>query len=468
MRATGAKSLGPQAALSATFLAASLALITMGGAANAQTPKPRPGDAAGTATGERFTAPTAPADTEAARKAFEGLPPEARARIQDMLVWTGDYQGTLDGAFGRGTLAAIQAFETRAKLKADGILTDAEQATLVTAGERARNEARFRTVIDKVSGARLGVPFGRVALDREGKTGTVWKSKDGKIVLQTFSRGADVAMADVFAEMAAPSPTRKVTYQVLRDGFYVVAGEEGTNRFYLRGAPTANGVRGFVFSYDKALGPQLDRVSVAISNSFSADGAAADTPVANTTPAAPAATTRRFTGLTIAQGRVVTATAALAGCANPQVEGKPARVAEAGKALTVLDVPGLSAFVAPIVGAYPPPETELVVVYAGEPGRLVIAPGPMVGGTDGLPGRVLAALQPEAAGGAVFDRAGRLIGLVAEGPGNARQVAGLVPARAATLAPVPGTPGGGSTTRLSAGALAAAARPMIVSIGCGG
>lgn len=455
--------------MAAIFLAG-----TLGDAAWAQAPKPRPGDgAANPTTGERFAAPpAATADAEAARKAFEALAPERRAQIQDMLVWTGDYQGTLDGAFGRGTQTAIQAFETRAKLKVDGVLTEAEQVTLITAGEKARNDARFRMVIDKVSGARLGVPLGRVTLDREGKTGTVWKSKDGKIVLQTFSRGPETSMPDLFAEMAAASPTRKVTYQVLRDTFYVVAGEEGANRFYLRGAPTAAGVRGFVVSYDKALAPQFDRVALAISNSFAADGAAPAAPAAPVAESgavspAPAATVRRFTGLTVAQGRVATASAAVAGCSALTVDGKPAKVAEAGKDLTILEVSGLAAFVAPTVGPLPAPETELVVVYAGEPGRLVIAPGPMVGGVDGLPGRVLAALQPEAAGGAVFDRAGRLVGLIADGPANARQVAGIVPARAAVIAQVPGTPGGGSQARLSAGALAAAAKSMIVSIACG-
>src|SRR6185437_9590965 len=56
-------------------------------------------------------APAAPDVAFAASKrAFDGLPPADRLAIQNALVWTGDYNGTVDGSFGRGTRDAMIAF----------------------------------------------------------------------------------------------------------------------------------------------------------------------------------------------------------------------------------------------------------------------------------------------------------------------------------------------------------------------
>src|SRR5206468_3011899 len=52
---------------------------------------------------------------EAARRWFESLPAPERRAIQDALVWTGDYNGTNDGNFGKRTRDAIAAFAVRVK-----------------------------------------------------------------------------------------------------------------------------------------------------------------------------------------------------------------------------------------------------------------------------------------------------------------------------------------------------------------
>src|SRR5689334_22523868 len=44
-------------------------------------------------------------------------------RYQEMLIWTGDYDGIIDGELGRGTRAAIRKFQSRLHHKPSGHLT---------------------------------------------------------------------------------------------------------------------------------------------------------------------------------------------------------------------------------------------------------------------------------------------------------------------------------------------------------
>jgi hypothetical protein len=65
---------------------------------------PRPAPAAG-----------APADPafEAAKVTFEALPEADRKAVQDALVWTGDFNAVVSGAFGRRTFEALNAYGAR-------------------------------------------------------------------------------------------------------------------------------------------------------------------------------------------------------------------------------------------------------------------------------------------------------------------------------------------------------------------
>ena len=53
----------------------------------------------------------APADPafEAAKATFEALPEADRKAVQDALVWTGDFNAVVSGAFGRRTFEALNA-----------------------------------------------------------------------------------------------------------------------------------------------------------------------------------------------------------------------------------------------------------------------------------------------------------------------------------------------------------------------
>jgi peptidoglycan hydrolase-like protein with peptidoglycan-binding domain len=375
-------------------------------------------------------APSSPA-ADAAKVAFEALPEEARRAIQEALVWTGDFNGTVSGGFGKRTYDAIVAFQKKSRLRADGILDPAGRTALESAAKRARDAARFALVTDDRTGARIGVPEA-IFVKREAvpNGGTRWQSADGKITLDTrlvpASEGDLAALYERLLNVQTPG--RKVTYKFYRPEFFVITGETPTGRFYLRYAAVPAGVRGFTLGYDKSLGTSFDRMVIAIANSYVPDPTTAvaatspaappPRPVEPARPAAPAGT-----GLIVGPRLVVSA---LATCAEPRAGGVRGRVVarDDRSGLTLIETETSRSAKAPGLRGLPlgPGEPVVVVAFTG-PEPILVATTGSAGGLRSL----FAPLQPGAGGAIVLDRSGALVGLVAPLSQAPRRVAGIVP-----------------------------------------
>jgi hypothetical protein len=396
---------------------------------------------------------------EAAKAAFEALPEADRKAVQDALVWTGDFNAVVSGAFGRRTFEALGAYRTRAG-GADP-LDPRGRAALLAAGAAAKAAARFRIAPDPGTGALMGVPERLLAKRTALAAGTRWQSPDGRVTLESraFPPGTETLDA-LFEKATAPLPNRKVTYKLRRPDTVVVTAETGPGLSYIRYAAGPQGVRGFLFGYDRALAPEVSRLVIAVANAFDPFPDPAAAPVAPTpaaqgnaaqgnaarggpqaaaapalSPAAPPipgilAGPIAGAGLTVAPGRVLTASAILEGCPRPRIGAAPARVLASDPAgLALLDAPGAPGPVRPAMRAEPvPAEESLIALAPGTDGTLA-APGEMRGE------EVIAALQPGSAGAPVLDRSGALVGLVARYPAAPRRVAGVVPPARLPLVP---------------------------------
>jgi hypothetical protein len=452
------------------------------------------GPAAGQSAG-----PAADRALEAARTAFELMPEAERTSLQEDLVWTGDYNAGVGGAFGRRTYEGIVAFETRAKLKVDGMLDAKERVALKAAAAKAREEAGFIIIADPRNGVRIGVAARYTDKSAPTKNGTRFRSGDNAVLLETLAYGEREAdLAALFEEMKADAPpARKVTYKLLRPDFFVISGDDKGRHFYTRFAKppqgaAASGLRGFTFSYPVAMAPQLDRITIAIANSFEPFPGAAATVAAK--PPAPASGPSPVpapksgsgfiaSGLAVAPGLLLT-TASVGTCAEPMAGKEKAKILRVDKAsgLALLQTgPGgrASAFGGGLHGD-PVADGDAVVALgfaemAGEP-SLSVAPGALAAMGDKV--RVLAALQRMPAGGAVIDRSGALIGLVAGDAAEPRLVAGVVPqAHYALVGPAEigtflQTAGvalgdGPAPSAKTTGAIATAYGPAMVAVLCG-
>jgi peptidoglycan hydrolase-like protein with peptidoglycan-binding domain len=369
---------------------------------------------------------------DAAKTAFEALPEADRKAVQDALVWSGDYNAAAGGAFGRRTYDAIVAYQRRAKLAPTGILDPKARGDLVTAGKRAREAAKFAVAVDPKTGIEIGVPE-RVFVKRDVNPngGTRWQSADGKITLDTRAIPASETDLNALYErnLAIQAPGRQVTYKLLRPDFFVVSGETAAGKFYTRYAAGPGGLRGFSLGYDKAVAKEFDRTLIAIANSFtpfpSAQPAVASPAAPPARPAVIAAAAPLATGLVVAPGRVLTS-AAVETCPNLRVATAPARLLKSDKAsgLALVQADGASRPAAISVAPSPTQDEDAVVLsfaVTGGEQALVAIPATMRGR------RLVAPLQPGAAGAPAFDRSGALVGLAGALTARPRMIAGIVP-----------------------------------------
>ena len=302
-----------------------LAILTVGPAAHAQTPP---------------VVPEAADPAFAAQKAaFLALPEATRKAAQDALVWLGFYNGVADGDFGKRTRDAISAFQTSRKAPADGMLSAAELEALLAAAQKARDAVGFQVVSDAKTGAKIGVP----AKLLDARAGT----------RLDFASSADADLSALYARVTAGTQTRKVAYKAMKpDDFFVVSGQEGPSKFYSRfekNAAASPPIRGFTFTYPASQGPQLDRIAIAVADSFEAfpGPAAAPAKAPAATAAAPklgsapppASPEPTATALVVARGQALTALKA-DDCPNPMVGGKPVRFERADAATALAMIAG--------------------------------------------------------------------------------------------------------------------------------
>jgi hypothetical protein len=404
------------------------------------------------------------------KAAFMGMPEASRKAAQEALVWLGLYVGVNDGDFGKRTRDAILAFQASLKAPADGALSAPELKALIAAAQKARDAAGFQIVSDPKTGAKIGAPLKLLSALAGARL--------------DFASNADTDLGALYTRLSAATPTRKIAYKAIKpDAFFVVSGQDGPVKFYTRfdKNPNANPpIRGFTFAYPASQTATLDRVAIAIANSFEPfpESAAAPGVSAATSPATPPASSAApppavpqpaATALVVAPGKALTALKA-DDCPHPTVAGKPVRIerADAATGLVLLAGDFASNGGAPRLGS---PAQDLVVL--GFDGSRLAASSASFTGGDARP-FVTAAVDKGASGGPVFDRRGALVGLVAPIAGEPKRVGRVALAspraliapdalRAFLGASEPASEGAAS---LSAGDIAARERKALVAVFC--
>lgn len=361
-----------------------------------------------------------------------------RVALQEDLIWSGQYSGIANGEIGPRTLAAIKAFQKRSGGKETGVLSAKERADLAEAAKKRREAVGWRTVADAATGARLGVPGKLVPQSARVIGGSRWTSARGEVQLETFSIAAPGTTLQGVHEQQQKAPGRKVSYNVLRPDFFVLAGLQGLKKFYVRGHVRDGQVRGFSIVYDQAVAGTLDPVVVAMSSAFAPFPGAA---TAATPP--PRRRVEYGSGAILSpDGLVVTTRELMEGCQVISLAGHgPAeRVAEdAAAGLVLIRLYGARNLAAlPLAQAVP--EGTVTIFGVADPraqggGSAVsslsarVAPGPGSRlSVDPVPGLGFA-------GAGATDSAGRLAGIVdlaapvmAAGTAAAAPQATLIPA----------------------------------------
>jgi hypothetical protein len=247
---------------------------------------------------------------------YAALPLAERLSIQNDLIWTGDYNGTVSGEFGDRAIAAVKAFQKRNGGKETGVLNQPERAALAAKAKPRQDAVGWRMVDDMTTGARLGVPIKLVPQPSQIIGGMRWSSARGEYSVESFRIAQPgTTLAAVFERMKKEPADRKADYSVLRPDFFVISGLQNLKKFYVRAQLRGEEVRGFTVLYDQAMAGIMDPVVVAMSSAYSAfpSGVAIAPP--------PRRKVEYASGVVVAPGIIVTSRDALDGCYVVTVAG---------------------------------------------------------------------------------------------------------------------------------------------------
>jgi peptidoglycan hydrolase-like protein with peptidoglycan-binding domain len=346
---------------------------------------------------------------KAVTDSYAAIPAAERMAIQSDLVWTGDYNGLVNGEFSERAVAAVKAFQKRNGAKETGVLNQPERAALAAAAKPKQDAVGWRMVEDAASGARIGIPGKLVPQQSAIIGGTRWASARGEYSVESFRiTQPGTTLAAVFERMKKEPAGRKADYSVMRDNFFVISGLQNLKKFYVRAQVRGEEVRGITVLYDQAMAGIMEPVVIAMSSAFLGFPAVAAAPP-------PRRKVEYASGVAVGAGEIVTSREALEGCHVVTVAGIGGadRVAEdKTNGLVLLRVHGASLKPAALGAAAPKGDVTLLGIadpQAQGGGSAVSAAKARVSDT-------LALDTPPALGfdgAAALDAQGRLAGIVA-------------------------------------------------------
>jgi peptidoglycan hydrolase-like protein with peptidoglycan-binding domain len=218
-----------------------------------------------TTTGSAATG--TPAATTDLRQSYAAIPLAERIALQSDLIWTGDYNGLIDGEFSDRLVEAVKAYQKRHKDKVTGVPSAPARAALTAAARPTQEEVGWHLAEDPVTGARVGLPGKLATRTAPGAAGTRWSSAQGQLQIETFQIDTGATLEAVF-EQQKKLAKRRVTTNALRPDYFVVSGTQGLKKFYVRAFTKDGEVRGLTILYDQAMAGTMDPIVAAISSAF--------------------------------------------------------------------------------------------------------------------------------------------------------------------------------------------------------
>lgn len=370
-----------------------------------------------------------------------------RQQIQTALQWQGHYAGAIDGAFGRGTRAAISAWQGANGHPETGVLSSTQRGALLARWQAERDALGLTPVEDPEAGIAIDLPLGLVEFDHYEPPFVHYREKDGSGVrVLLISRPGDGAALEALytvmqgLEIVPPQGDRRRD----RAGF-VLTGQDARIHSHTEARLQGGLIKGFTLVYPAQDGARMGRVLAAMRDSFRPVGTRAldeglGQPLALDRAAMLAGLDlrrplRAQSGFYITgDGAVLTAAQGVAQCGRVTIDGVEADLAfadpAAGIAVLTPRAPLAPAAVAGLRAAPPRPGTEIAVAGYSYPEALsapVLTFGRLsdLTGLNGEPGlaRLAATTLPGDAGGPVLDGTGAVIAiLMPQARGDAKRL----------------------------------------------
>ncbi|MHC2708401.1 outer membrane protein OmpA-like peptidoglycan-associated protein [Bradyrhizobium diazoefficiens] len=176
--------------------------------------------------------------------------------IQEALIWSGYYDGPLDGVLGRGTLNAIRRFQARQGQTGTGVLTGSQWSVLAARAATAKSDCEFSEIVEKRTGVRIGIPAKLVPNRQDARSGSDYISSTGDVLIAVRTyRLVDDPTSEFYSVLQVLGSS--IEYKALKSDWFVIAGSVNDKKFYIRVHWRAGIAAGFYSVYEPQRADQL-------------------------------------------------------------------------------------------------------------------------------------------------------------------------------------------------------------------
>ncbi len=190
-------------------------------------------------------------------------------QVQEALIWTGHYEGLIDGQLGRHTRQAWASFQ-RSVGATDGGVPDANSVrTLFRIAQANKSRVGFDIVRDAYAQVIVGLPIKLAPVTQPTRRGTAYTSRDGSLKIDTLRFGHGERTLVQLYEQVQRGPIRTVMYaKPPRSGDFVLSGMDHEKHYYFRAVQAPDGIFAFSVAYAQHRDRELRPVVVAIASHF--------------------------------------------------------------------------------------------------------------------------------------------------------------------------------------------------------
>jgi peptidoglycan hydrolase-like protein with peptidoglycan-binding domain len=256
------------------------AAAAVAGSDAASAPAPGPGAAPdpGADAAPAAAAPEPDETPAEARRSEARLTAEDRRALQAALEWFGFYDAAIDGAFGRGTRAAMEAWQAANGHPATGVLTERQRAELLAAYAADREGLGLAELVEERAGIALTMPLGLVTFANYAPPFVRFEPRDGSgvQVLLISQEGDEATLAGLYDLMQTLEIVPVAGFRERQRTSFTLTGQSERLESHTFARLEGGMIKGFTLVWPPGDRARMDRVVAVMRETLRSTGPALD------------------------------------------------------------------------------------------------------------------------------------------------------------------------------------------------
>jgi len=209
-------------------------------------------------------------DIRATRLLEKSWTREEKKQFQTYMVWTGDYDSAIDGAYGRGTRAAISQFQERNGFEPTGYLSADQVALLAKRYNDSIARLGVQSVRDLDAGIEILMPAKYVHFTKFEPPFVHYGAKDGSRaeVILISQQGDRESLQGLYDIMETFDYVPAEGYRVQKRDWFVLSGRDEKIASYSYARLEGGIIKGFSLIWTPELDADMTPFATAMYNSF--------------------------------------------------------------------------------------------------------------------------------------------------------------------------------------------------------